>query len=110
MDTLLNQHFQHVLEEYRIVEEVKSYMNDLLFQLEIDVKESIMYENSLCFGITCRDDLNKQILQLKQENTILEEANARYSKLQLIEAEVSYSSFLLLNRNVINFNNLSNMN
>ena len=52
-----------------------------------------MYENSLCFGITCRDDLNKQILQLKQENTILEEANARYSKLQLIEAEVPYSFF-----------------
>ena len=93
MDTLLNQHFQHVLEEYRIVEEVKSYMNELLFQLEIDVKDSIMYENSLCFGITCRDDLNKQILQLKQENTILEEANARYSKLQLIEAEVPYSFF-----------------
>ena len=93
MDTLLNQHFQHVLEEYRIVEEVKSYMNDLLFQLEIDVKDSIMYMNSLCFGITCRHDLNKQILQLKQENTILEEANARYSKLQLIEAEVPYSFF-----------------
>ena len=93
MDTLLNQHFQHVLEEYRIVEEVKSYMNDLLFQLEMDVKDSIMYMNSLCFGITCRHDLNKQILQLKQENTILEEANARYSKLQLIEAEVSYSFF-----------------
>ena len=110
MDTLLNQHFQHVLEEYRIVEEVKSYMNDLLFQLEMDVKDSIMYMNSLCFGITCRHDLNKQILQLKQENTILEEANARYSKLQLSEAEVSYSSFLLFNRNVINFNNLSNMN
>ena len=91
MDTLLNQHFQHVLEEYRIVEEVKSYMNDLLFQLEMDVKDSIMYMNSLCFGITCRHDLNKQILQLKQENTILEEANARYSKLQLIEAEVPYS-------------------
>ena len=93
MDTLLNQHFQHVLEEYRIVEEVKSYMNDLLFQLEMDVKDSIMYMNSLCFGITCRHDLNKQILQLKQENTILEEANARYSKLQLIEAEVPYSFF-----------------
>ena len=93
MDTLLNQHFQHVLEEYRIVEEVKSYMNDLLFQLEMDVKDSIMYMNSLCFGITCRHDLNKQILQLKQENTILEEANARYSKLQLIEAEVPYSIF-----------------
>ena len=61
MDTLLNQHFQHVLEEYRIVEEVKSYMNDLLFQLEMDVKDSIMYMNSLCFGITCRHDLNKQI-------------------------------------------------
>ena len=85
-------------------------MNDLLFQLEMDVKDSIMYMNSLCFGITCRHDLNKQILQLKQENTILEEANARYSNLQLIEAEVSYSSFLLFNRNVINFNNLSNMN
>ena len=93
MDTLLNQHFQHVLEEYRIVEEVKSYMNDLLFQLEMDVKDSIMYMNSLCFGITCRHDLNKQILQLKQENTILEEANARYSKLQLIEAEVPYFFF-----------------
>ena len=93
MDTLLNQHFQHVLEEYRIVEEVKSYMNDLLFQLEMDVKDSIMYMNSLCFGITCRHDLNKQILELKQENTILEEANARYSKLQLIEAEVPYSFF-----------------
>ena len=93
MDTLLNHHFQHVLEEYRIVEEVKSYMNDLLFQLEMDVKDSIMYMNSLCFGITCRHDLNKQILQLKQENTILEEANARYSKLQLIEAEVPYSFF-----------------
>ena len=93
MDTLLNQHFQHVLEEYRIVEEVKSYMNDLLFQLEMDVKDSIMYMNSLCFGITCRHDLNKQILQLKQENTILEEANARYSKLQLIEAEVPCSFF-----------------
>ena len=93
MDTLLNQHFQHILEEYRIVEEVKSYMNDLLFQLEMDVKDSIMYMNSLCFGITCRHDLNKQILQLKQENTILEEANARYSKLQLIEAEVPYSFF-----------------
>ena len=93
MDTLLNQHFQHVLEEYRIVEEVKSYMNDLLFQLEMDVKDSIMYINSLCLGITCRHDLNKQILQLKQENTILEEANARYSKLQLIEAEVSYFFF-----------------
>ena len=93
MDTLLNQHFQHVLEEYRIVEEVKSYMNDLLFQLEMDVKDSIIYMNSLCFGITCRHDLNKQILQLKQENTILEEANARYSKLQLIEAEVPYSFF-----------------
>ena len=93
MDTLLNQHFQDVLEEYRIVEEVKSYMNDLLFQLEMDVKDSIMYMNSLCFGITCRHDLNKQILQLKQENTILEEANARYSKLQLIEAEVPYSFF-----------------
>ena len=93
MDTLLNQHFQHVLEEYRIVEEVKSYMNDLLFQLEMDVKDSIMYMNSVCFGITCRHDLNKQILQLKQENTILEEANARYSKLQLIEAEVPYSFF-----------------
>lgn len=93
MDTLLNQHFQHVLEEYRIVEEVKSYLNDLLFQLEMDVKDSIMYMNSLCFGITCRHDLNKQILQLKQENTILEEANARYSKLQLIEAEVPYSFF-----------------
>ena len=93
MDTLLNQHFQHVLEEYRIVEEVKSYMNDLLFQLEMDVKDSIMYMNSLCFGITCRHDLNKQILQLKQENTILEEANERYSKLQLIEAEVPYSFF-----------------
>ena len=93
MDTLLNQHFQHILEEYRIVEEVKSYTNDLLFQLEMDVKDSIMYMNSLCFGITCRHDLNKQILQLKQENTILEEANARYSKLQLIEAEVPYSFF-----------------
>ena len=68
-------------------------MNDLLFQLEMDVKDSIMYMNSLCFGITCRHDLNKQILQLKQENTILEEANARYSKLQLIEAEVPYSFF-----------------
>ena len=37
----------------------------------------------------CREKLQKQISQLKQENTIMEEANARYSKLQLIEAEVS---------------------
>ena len=34
--------------------------------------------------------LQKQILQLQQENKIMEEANARYSKLQLIEAEVVY--------------------
>lgn len=42
----------------------------------------------------CRERLEKQILQLKQENHILEEANARYSLLQLVEAQVCFSVFL----------------
>ena len=50
---------------------------------------------SLC-RVTHREDLNKQISQLKQENKIMEEANARYNKLQLIEAEVLSSNNLVI--------------
>ena len=42
----------------------------------------------------CRESLEKQILQLKQENHILEEANARYSSLQVVEAQVGIGVFL----------------
>lgn len=41
-----------------------------------------------------REALTKELTQLKNENTILEESNARYSKLQLIEAQVFGVPFL----------------
>lgn len=91
MDLLLNRQFEKCLEEFRIGNEVKECVNSMLSKLELDEKDSIMYIMS-CWGINTREDLNKQILQLKQENTIMEEANARYSKLQLIEAEVLWTS------------------
>lgn len=91
MDLILNRQFEKCLEEYRIGNEVKECVNSMLSKLELDEKDSIMYIMS-CWGINTREDLNKQILQLKQENTIMEEANARYSKLQLIEAEVLWTS------------------
>lgn len=87
MDLILNRQFEKCLEEFRIGNEVKECVNSMLSKLELDEKDSIMYI-MLCWGISIREDLNKQILQLKQENMIMEEANARYSKLQLIEAEV----------------------
>lgn len=87
MDLILNRQFEKCLEEFRIGNEVKECLNSMLSKLELDEKDSIMYSMRF-WGMSIREDLNKQILQLKQENMIMEEANARYSKLQLIEAEV----------------------
>ena len=60
--------------EFRVFFEVRECVHDLVTQVEIDAKDSMI------------EDLQKQILQLQQENKILEDANARYSSLQLIEA------------------------
>lgn len=56
-------------------------------------------------GLGRRKGLEKQIRQMKQENMVLEEANARYSKLQLIEAQVGRSENGSYPSNVIISNN-----
>ena len=47
---------------------------------------------------------------MKQENTVLEEANARYSKLQLIEAQVERSENESDSSNAMNSSNNSRKN
>ena len=79
MDWILTQQFEKVLMEYRLLDEVRNCIDGILTQLELKEKDSII------------KGLEKQIRQMKQENMVLEEANARYSKLQLIEAQQCYN-------------------
>ena len=42
MDSLLNKQFERCLMEFRLVDEVKECMNDILFQLEINERDRTM--------------------------------------------------------------------
>ena len=42
MESLLNKQFERVLEEFRIVDDVKDYIKDILFQLELNEKDREM--------------------------------------------------------------------
>ena len=42
METLLNKQFECVLKDYRMVDEIKDYINDILFQIELNEKDREM--------------------------------------------------------------------
>ncbi|OAO14782.1 hypothetical protein AV274_3486 [Blastocystis sp. ATCC 50177/Nand II] len=78
MDGIINAQLQRTFRELQDFGEVKNCLQDLLTQLELDERDAKI------------EALTKELTQLKKENTILEESNARYSKLQLIEAQQCY--------------------
>ena len=42
MDSILNMQFERVLQEFRILDEVKGCMNDMIFHLELREKDDEM--------------------------------------------------------------------
>lgn len=87
MESVINAQLERTFREFQVLEEVKNCVQDLITQLELKEKDAVMFVMVRRF-LRTREGLTKQLKQLRKENQILEESNSRYSKLQLIEAQV----------------------
>lgn len=87
MESVINAQLERTFREFQVLEEVKNCVQDLITQLELKEKDAVMFVMARRF-LRTREGLTKQLKQLRKENQILEESNSRYSKLQLIEAQV----------------------
>ncbi len=87
MESVINAQLERTFREFQVLGEVKNCVQDLITQLELKEKDAVMFVMVRRF-LRTREGLTKQLKQLRKENQILEESNSRYSKLQLIEAQV----------------------